>query len=155
MRDDLLGVYLITESTDPWAFAEQIGKGHLFDVKVIATVHGVFNQMLNALQNCHASDKLFQCSLQHIVGVWAMLFDERADAYPAASGSSEASELALALEMLPICLTHYTLEQAPLAAQLREDVIQLLGNLEGKTALHKLIETNCKNHKEACTNFLL
>ena len=70
-------------------------------------------------------------------------------------GVSEASELALALEMLPICLTHYTLEQAPLAAQLREDVIQLLGNLEGKTALHKLIETNCKNHKEACTNFLL
>ena len=136
MRSDLLGVYLITNETDPWATAEQMSRGHLFEVKVIAMVHADLDKIVSALHDCHISDNWFQCSLQHIMGVWAMLSEPDAEA--AGSVKSEASELLQSSEVLPTCLTHCTAAEAPLATHLREDVIELLGKLEGKTVLQKL-----------------
>ena len=137
MRSDLLGVYLITNEADPWATAEHMSRGHLFEVKVIAMVHADLDKVVNALHDSHISDNWFQCSLQHIIGIWAMVSEPEAEA--AGSIKSEASsELLQSSEVLPTCLTHCTTAAAPLATHLREGVIELLGKLEGKTVLQKL-----------------
>ena len=137
MCDDLLGIYLIAESAGPWTFAEQMGRGHLFDVKVLAMVHGDLGRILSALQDCHISGQWYQCSLQHIIGVWGMFSEEHTEV-GAASGSSEASESIQPSEWLPICLTHCAAAQAPLAVRLREDIIQFLGKLEGNSLLQNM-----------------
>ena len=141
-RDDLVGVFLITGGSDPWSFAEQLGSCHLFHVKVKVTIDGDLNELLNALEDCHIQNQWFKCSLQHIVGVWAKLTDEPLDEYmdiePTASGSSEASQPLQSTDSLPACLLHCAADKAPLAKQLREDLIRLLGKAEANTIVDKL-----------------
>ena len=139
-RDDLLGFFLVTAASDPWSFAEELGKCHLFRVKVKATLEGDLDQLLNGLQNCHMGNQWFRCSLQHIVAVWAKVSDndEHMDIEPTASESSVVSQPPQTTALIPTCLTHCAVDKAPLASHLREDLIQLLGKVEVKPVLRKL-----------------
>ena len=136
-RDDLYGVYFVTQTDDPWGAAVQLCAEHLFDIDVIVTLHADIDDVLEALENCHIRGGWHRCSLQHIFEVCAKLCIEEPCDKEADMSAVQKNPFPDNTD-LPSCLSFCQAVHAPLSTSLRKDLVQLLGKEEARLVIKQL-----------------
>ena len=137
-RSDLVSVFKIICDDNPWEAAEEVSRGHIFECKVVVVMNGDEDKLVAALSQCHIAENWHECSLQYIMGVWAMLYDQE----PVETSSSEISAPLpadpLPEDALPSCLLHCETSIAPSATTVRKDLIKFLGKEAAQTVVKQL-----------------
>ena len=146
-RSDLVSVFKIICDDNPWEAAEELSRGHIFECKVVVVMHGDEDKLVAALSQCHIAENWHECSLQYIMGVWAMLYDQElvetssseiSAPLPADPLPADPLPDPLPDDALPSCLLHCETSIAPSATTVRKDLIKFLGKEAAQTVVKQL-----------------
>ena len=153
-RDDLHGVYFVTETDDPWEAAVQLCADHLFNIDVMVTLHADIDDVLARLENYQIRGSWHKCSLQQMFQACASIcVDEPCDkeAFASINERTTNSDNSFFEDTnLPSCLTTCPASDAPLAAILRSDLVQLLGKEEARFVIKQLSSKTTRRGAQTC-----
>ena len=123
---------------DPWAVAEKLGDGHVFDVQVVAMLYGQIEDFEQKLQHTHVTNGWYHVSLQQVATTWAEITDKAFEEKPASNHEPDSDQ------ELPNCFELCLLVDAPPATYLKKRLVSKVGKAEAAELLNALTQTTSR-----------